>query len=241
MRSALAQGLVLAFGLSLSAAGCATGGAPPPAAPPAAATQAQAAPIAQAAPPPPPASPYPPAVLTGDGQLHCTIDSRSNGHQKLEIASGGGLEFDAVVSPIVDGRVTNDGPDKGGQYRFTSHLAKQAKGRLPGTGEVDIEELETKVTVEMNRYKQPGGPGTKLTFSSADMSRRGIYVEFAGKARAPSGERFAFRVNLGAPVEGSGEVIPRNDNREAEMMSKAVYIRAPVSTVVVTTTLERAP
>ena len=126
----------------------------------------------------------PPAVLTGEGELHCTIDARANGHQQLEITSGGGLEFDAVVSPIVDGTVTTNGPDKGGAYRFTSHLAAPAKGKLPGTGDVEIDELETKVAVEMNRYEQPGGRGTNLTFTSGDMSRRGIYVEFAGKAHS---------------------------------------------------------
>ena len=33
------------------------------------------------------------------------------------------------------------------------------------------------------------------------MSRRGIYVEFAGKAHSAGGERYSFRVNLGAPIE----------------------------------------
>ena len=183
----------------------------------------------------------PPAVLTGEGELHCTIDARANGHQRLEITSGGGLEFDAVVSPIVDGTVTANGPDKGGAYRFTSHLAAPARGKLPGTGDVEIDELETKVAVEMNRYQQPGGRGTILTFTSGDMSRRGIYVEFAGKAHTARGERYAFRVNLGAPIEGSGKVTPANDNAIAPMASKMVYIRAPISTVLVTTSLERLP
>jgi len=185
----------------------------------------------------------PPAVLTGEGELHCTIDARANGHQRLEITSGGGLEFDAVVSPIVDGTVTANGPDKGGAYRFTSHLAAPAKGKLPGTGDVEIDELETKVAVEMNHYQQPGGRGTKLTFTSGDMSRRGIYVEFAGKAHTARGERYSFRVNLGAPIEGSGKVTPANDNAISPMVGKVVYIRAPISTVLVmvTTSLERLP
>jgi hypothetical protein len=183
----------------------------------------------------------PPAVLTGEGELHCTIDARANGRQQLEITSGGGLEFDAVVSPIVDGTVTANGPDKGGAYRFTSHLAAPAKGKLPGTGDVEIDELETKVAVEMKRYQQPGGRGTNLTFTSDDMSRRGIYVEFAGKAHTASGERYSFRVNLGAPIEGSGKVTPANDNAIAPMAAKVVYIRAPISTVLVTTSLQHLP
>ena len=68
--------------------------------------------------------PFPPSVLTGDGELICNISDKENGHQKLTITYGGGLEFDVAVSPIVDGRVTAAGPEKGGSYRFTSHLAK---------------------------------------------------------------------------------------------------------------------
>src|SRR6185436_17753429 len=50
--------------------------------------------------------PFPPAVLTGDGELICNISDKENGHQKLTIIYGGGLEFDVAVSSIVDGRVT---------------------------------------------------------------------------------------------------------------------------------------
>jgi hypothetical protein len=216
------------IGLAGAAGGCATRGAARAQAPDQGATS-----LSSGA-----AGGYPPAVLTGDGVLNCTIDSRTNGHQRLEMVTGGGLEFDAVVSPIVDGTVMTSGPDKGGEYRFTSHLAGPAKGKLPGAGEVEIDELETKVAVQMNRYRQPGGRGTQLTFSTADMSRRGIYVEFVGKAHSARGERYAFRVNLGAPVEGSGAVMPGNDNTVAPMASKAVYIRAPISTVLITTTLQ---
>jgi hypothetical protein len=223
--------LVVSIGVALASLGgaCATQNARPMTT-----AEAQATPL-------PARAADPPAVLTGEGELHCTIDARANGHQQLEITSGGGLEFDAVVSPIVDGTVTTNGPDKGGAYRFTSHLAAPAKGKLPGTGDVEIDELETKVAVEMNRYQQPGGRGTNLTFTSGDMSRRGIYVEFAGKAHNSRGERYSFRVNLGAPIEGSGKVTPANDNAIAPMAAKVVYIRAPISTVLVTTSLERLP
>jgi len=85
--------------------------------------------------------PLPPAVLTGDGVLECSISARENGHQKLVIKNGGGIEFDAVVSPIVDGRVIARGPDKGGAYQFTSHLAKPGRATLPGVGSFDLDEL----------------------------------------------------------------------------------------------------
>src|SRR5262249_2863182 len=106
------------------------------------------------------AVPIPPAVLTGDGGLPCTISAKENARQTLTIQNGGGLEFDALVSPIVDGRVTTAGPDKGGSYRFTSHLAKPATGKLPGVGAIELDELETKVMVEMTHYQQPKGKGT---------------------------------------------------------------------------------
>ena len=185
-------------------------------------------------------SAYPPAVLTGEGVLKCDISARANGRQTLTIVSGGGLEFDAIVSPLIDGTVTTRGPEKGGVYRFTSHLAKPAKGRLIGQGDLEIEELETKVQVEMDRYQQPGGRGTALRFRSGDMARRGIYVEFAGKARASDGNQVTFRVNLGAPTDGSGSVVPADDNIMSHMESKVVTIRAPTNTVLVTTTIERA-
>jgi hypothetical protein len=184
---------------------------------------------------------YPPAVLTGDGELVCNISSKENGHQKLTIATGGGIEFDAVVSPIIDGRVIAHGPDKGGAYQFTSHLAKPGQAALPGVGKFELDELETKVAVEMKRYRQPGGRGTALSFVSADMSRRGIYVEFAGRGHAANGEQFTFRVNLGAPTDGKGTVVPADDNESSHVMNKMVEIRAPTTTVLVTTTFQRSP
>jgi len=183
--------------------------------------------------------PIPPAVLTGDGELTCNISDKENGHQKLTISTGGGLEFDAVVSPIVDGRVTTAGPEKGGSYKFTSHLAQPATGKLPGVGKIDLDELETKVVVEMTRYQQPKGKGTQLSFTSRDMSSRGIYVEFSGRGHADNGEKYSFRVNLGAPTDGNGRIDPADDNESSHMVAKMVFVRAPTTTVLVTTTVNR--
>ena len=187
------------------------------------------------------APPIPPAVLTGDGNLICNISAKENGHQKLTIVEGGGLEFDVAVSPIVDGTVTTEGPDKGGSYKFTSHLAKPATGKLPGVGTFDLDELETKVIVEIARYKQPKGKGTELSFTSADMARRGISVEFAGRGHAKNGESYSFRVNLGAPSTGGGKVVPADDNDRSNVARKMVTFRAPTTTVLVTTTIDKAP
>ena len=183
--------------------------------------------------------PYPPAVLTGDAELVCNISSKENGHQKLTIVNGGGIEFDAVVSPILDGRVIQRGPQMGGAYQFTSHLAKPGQAALPGIGKFDLDELETKVAVEMKRYQQPAGRGTALSFVSADMANRGVYVEFAGRGHAANGERFTFRVTLGAPTDGKGTVVPVNDNETSLIGNKMVEIHAPTTTVLVTTRFER--
>src|SRR5262245_34026119 len=86
--------------------------------------------------PPPQSSVPPPAVHIGKAELTCNIDSRVNGVQKLVLVEGGGLEFDAVVAPMVDGKVALKGPEQGGTYQFTSHLAQPAKGTLSGVGEV---------------------------------------------------------------------------------------------------------
>ena len=111
---------------------------------------------------------------------------------------------------------------------------------------VTLDALETKVDVAMDRYQQPQGAGTELTFSAIDMSTRGIYVEFAGHARAASGPRYAFRVTLGTPGTGSGgRVTPASDAERAPPATKMVTITAPqttvVSTISTTTTLQKLP
>jgi hypothetical protein len=171
-------------------------------------------------------------VLLGEAELTCNIDTRKNGQQKLVLRSGGGLEFDAVVSPIVDGTIRVKGPQQGGLYRFTSHLFEPGRGQLSGVGAVTIESLETKVSVEMQRYQQPGGPGTPFSFTATDMASRGIYVEFTGKARSESGDRYAFHINLGAAKAGSGQVTPATPDYSTNIVAKAVIIQAPVATTV---------
>ncbi len=187
------------------------------------------------------ASPYPPAVLMGDVELHCTISATERGRQTLVARSGTALEFDAVVSPIVDGEVETRGEQKGGMYRFSSHLAGPATGKLGNIGEVKLDELETRVTVEMSRYKQAKGAGTPLSFTSLDMRSGGVYVEFVGKATAKNGDHYAFRVNLGAPTGGSGEVTPTGPEPHERIQMKMVMVQAPTITVVSKVTVQRIP
>jgi hypothetical protein len=187
------------------------------------------------------ASPYPPAVLMGNVELHCTISSTERGRQTMVASSGTALEFDAVVSPIVDGEVETRGETKGGMYRFSSHLAEPATGKLGNLGEVKLDELETRVTVEVNRYKQPRGAGAPFSFTSLDMRLGGVYVEFVGKATAKNGDHYAFRVNLGAPTGGSGEVTPDGIGMHQQIQSKMVMVQAPTITVVSKVTVQRVP
>jgi hypothetical protein len=184
-------------------------------------------------------------VLLGEVRLDCTIDAQKPGRQTLVLTKGGGLEFDAVVSPIVDGTAKLLGPDKGGTYRFTSHLMQPATGKLTPVGEVKITELETKVSVDVTGYQQKGGPGTTFTFTAGQMAQKGIYIEFAGQAETPAGERYAFKVNLGSATGGRGEVTPANANHNTDLVAKAVVVEAPMTTVVesvpATTSFRRLP
>jgi hypothetical protein len=177
--------------------------------------------------------PSAPLVLMGESELTCNIDRAHNGVQKLVLKKGSGLAFDAQVSPIVDGTVRLKGPTQGGTYAFTSHLAAPAKGSLSGVGEVEIESLETKVSVTVNSYDQPAGPGTVFTFRAGEIAESGAYVEFSGTARSTTGQRFAFRVNLGQVKDGNGKVTPAGAGYNDRMMAKAVYVAAPAVTTLV--------
>jgi hypothetical protein len=183
----------------------------------------------------------PPAILTGAGELECTMSAKGPGRQMVRLRSGSGVEFDATVSAMIDGTAILKGPQQGGSYRFTAHLDHPVPAKLSGVGEVTLEELETKVSVELKRYQQEGGPGAVLSFTSTDMAERDIYVEFLGRARSRTGEGYKFRVNLGPPTEGSGRVEPASANEAPRMEAKSVQFVAPLTTVLIKTEVARAP
>jgi hypothetical protein len=173
------------------------------------------------------------SVLLGEAELKCTIDSRQNGVQKVVVTKGGGLEFDAVVSPIVDGILTLKSPNEGATYRFTSHLAQPATGNIPGLGKVTIDKLDTKVSVDLSRYKQPNGPGTALSFESGEMSVRGNYIDFVGSGKTESGEDITFHINFGAASAGSGQITPTDANQVSRLLAKTVNIQGAMASVIV--------
>ena len=118
-------------------------------------------------------------------------------------------------------------PDQGGTYRFTFPISRsQQHAKLGvGVGDVDLEELEDyKVSVEMNRYDQPKGPGTAFSVQppAGHVEERAVYIEFAGRAKAANGDHYAFRVNLGAAIPvARAKVQPADDKtRTAASLSE---------------------
>ena len=171
-----------------------------------------------------------PRVLIGEADLICDISARANGRQRLIIRNGGGLSFDATVSPLTDGVVEQRGPNKGAVYSFTSKLATPAKGFLSGVGKVTIESLATKVSVEISRYDQKK-PGTTLTFVSGDVVNRDVYVEFSGVAIRGK-KKYEFNINMGPVQFGSGSLLPASANYKSALDQKAVMLYAKTTTVV---------
>lgn len=184
----------------------------------------------------------PPLVLLGTGRLDCTISSKENGSQILKLTGGGGVHFDVAVTPILDGIIeikdgklvaTGEGnagkaePMKGRalNYRFTSNLAYARRFAVTGFSAVKLEQLETRVSVNARRFKQDGGPGTAVMFSSEDMDKQGVYIEFRGIFREiDSDKRFAFRTILGPPSDGSGRVTPLDSNDSSRIVAKSVIV-----------------
>ena len=74
----------------------------------------------------------------------------------------------------------------------------------------------------MTRYQQPKGKGRSCRSRRATCRGAGIYVEFAGRGHAANGEKYSFRVNLGAPTDGHGRIDPADDNDDSHMVSKMV-------------------
>lgn len=169
-------------------------------------------------------------VVAGVAELICNISSKENGVQKLTFAKGGGVEFDAVVGPLVDGTVEQRGTEKGARYSFTSHLAKPATGRLAGIGDVTISSLTTRVSVEVKRYQQTKA-GAPFTFSTGDFVDNDVYVEFVGIATKGK-DKFNFTITLGQVEKGEGKVHPLNENFKTTLLEKQVKILAKATTII---------
>lgn len=191
-------------------------------------------------------SELPPLVLMGTGRLDCTISNRENGRQQLTLTSGSGVAFDVAVTPILDGVVEiKDGKLTGTlrqaqgpktvassalNYRFTSHLANSRTFSVSGLSKVELIHLETKVSVNARKFRQDGGPGTAIAFTSDEMERQGVYIEFRGLFREiETKKRFTFRTIMGPPTGGEGLVTPTDSNRMSRIEAKRVMVEVQPS------------
>src|SRR5579872_106888 len=150
---------------------------------------------------------YPPLVFTSRATLDCNISSTANGRQVMKTVAGSGFDFDAVMLPIKDGKVNVKTP--GMMYKFEAFPESALKAHFGGIGDGTITEMKAEVEVDVKRYSQPGGPGTNITFSAADINANGAYVEFTGLfVRESDHKRFPFRVIFGEVSDGGGNVLP---------------------------------
>lgn len=184
----------------------------------------------------------PPLVLLGTGRLDCTISSKENGTQIMTLTGGAGVHFDVAVTPILDGVIEikngrivspqaaaseriESMKGRALNYRFTSNLAKTRRFAVTGFNRIRLEKMETRVSVNANRFRQEGGPGTAVSFNSEDMDKQGVYIEFRGIFReVDSDKRFAFRTILGPPSDGSGKVTPLDSNDSSRIVAKSVIV-----------------
>ena len=193
------------------------------------------------------ADPLPPYVLIGTGKLTCNISSQKDGLQRMDIHNGSGISFDVDVTPIIDGIIKLKKLKPRLNYRFTSNLSKVRSFEVTGFGPVKLLNMQTKVSINAHRFSQPAGPGTSVSFTSNDMDRKGMYVEFSGKfIPSDSKQHFAFRTILGPPTSANGSIIPHDSNDTSRIMAKRVVVEiektpsTPYSTIT-TTIVETDP
>ena len=182
---------------------------------------------------------YPPLVFTSKATLFCSISSTANGRQVMTTVSGSGFSFDAPMLPINDGLVKVKDP--GMMYKFTAFPTTALKAHFSGLGDGTITEMQVEVEVDVKRFKQPGGPGTTITFSAADITADAAYVEYTGVFVRDSDKKlFPFRVVFNSVTDGQGSVVPRRAGPEAPLASKMVRLGSTLNPATVTTALYEA-
>ncbi len=182
---------------------------------------------------------YPPLVFTSKATLDCSISSTANGRQIMKTLSGSGFSFDSVMLPIGDGKVKVNDP--GMKYKFTAFPASAVKARFAGLGDGTITEMKAEVEVDVKRFERPGGPGTTIRFSAADITADAAYVEFTGLFIRQSDQKpFPFRVVFGSVTEGHGTVVPASRGPEVPLLSKMVTLGSLANPATVTTALYEA-
>ena len=182
---------------------------------------------------------YPPLVFTSKAWLDCSISSTENGRQAMNTVAGQGFSFDTPMLPIKDGKVKLQKP--GMFYRFDAFPPRAIPARFTGLGQGTITAMKAEVEVDVKRFQQPGGPGTTIRFSAADISSDSAYVEFTGLfVRKSDGKRFPFRVLFGSVPDGGGNVTPTNAQPQSNIMAKTVVLGSARKPATVTTALYEA-
>jgi hypothetical protein len=182
---------------------------------------------------------YPPLIFASRALLECSISSTQAGRQTLRTVNGQGFDFDMSMVPIKDGLVKLQPP--GMRYQFTAFPSNKVPAEFKGLGKGTIIEMKTEVEVEVNRFTQPGGPGTEIRFTAADINGDAAYVEFTGLfVRASDNKRFPFRVLFGSVSAGSGVVLPLGIRPETALLSKMVNLGSLSQPAAVTTAMYEA-
>jgi hypothetical protein len=166
---------------------------------------------------------YPPLVFSSTATLDCSISSTSAGRQVMTTVSGQGFTFDAAMKPIVGGKVKLQG--SGMHYEFNAYPDQPVPATFTGVGPGKITMFKGEVQVDVLRFSQPGGPGTSIHFTAADMDPNGAYVEFTGVfVRDRDNKAFPFRVLFGTVGAGGGNVLPGGVGPLTELRSKSVRL-----------------
>jgi hypothetical protein len=193
-----------------------------------------------AADPPPPVwqaeRRYPPLVFQSKATLDCSISATAEGRQIMTTTSGQGFSFMTPMRPIEDSLVKLQG--KGMMYKFNAFPTRAFPAKFNGLGEGTVVAMKAEVEVQVDRYSQPGGPGTAITFNAEDISADAAYVEFTGIwIRTRDEKRFPFRVLFSSVTRGSGTVVPRSRESMTGVASKIVVLGPPPAPATVTTSL----
>jgi hypothetical protein len=186
---------------------------------------------------------YPPLVFNSMAWLDCAISSSANGKQVMTTTSGQGFSFDAVMLPIKSSKLQliSQNGQNGMKYKFDSFPNAAVKAHFTGLGDGMITEMKSEVEVAVTRFTQPGGAGTAIHFTAADIAADSAYVEFTGVfVRGSDRKPFPFRVLFGKVRDGSGTVIPVDTAPDTKIMSKMVRLGSVKFPVTVTTALYEA-
>src|SRR6201988_3715940 len=138
----------------------------------------------------------------------------------MTTTSGQGFTFDATMLPIQNGKVELRG-QTGMMYKFESFPTAAVKAHFTGLGDGMITEMKAEVEVSVTRFNQPGGAGTAIHFTAADIAADSAYVEFTGVfVRTSDQKPFPFRVLFGKVKDGSGTVVPVSPQPDTKILSK---------------------